>query len=40
VTQLVKNLLATAGDARYVGLIPGSGRHLGEGNGNPHLLKE
>ena len=29
--QKVKNLLANAGDE---GLIPGSGRSLGEGNGN------
>ena len=30
--SVVKNLLANAGD---VGLIPGSGRSPGEGNGNP-----
>ena len=30
---MVKNPTANAGDA---GLIPGSGRSLGEGNGNPH----
>ena len=30
--SVVKNLLANAGDA---GLIPGSGRSPGEGNGNP-----
>ena len=30
--SLVKNLPAKAGDA---GLIPGSGRSSGEGNGNP-----
>ena len=30
--SLVKNLPANAGDA---GLIPGSGRSPGEGNGNP-----
>ena len=29
-----KNLPASAGDTRYVGLIPGSGRSPGEGNGN------
>ena len=31
---MVKNLPANAGDARDVGLIPGSGRSPGEGNGN------
>ena len=31
-SSVVKNLPANAGD---VGLIPGSGRSLGEGNGNP-----
>ena len=31
--SVVKNLPANAGD---MGLIPGSGRFLGEGNGNPH----
>ena len=35
VAQLVKNVPANAGDARDVGLIPGSGRFPGEGNGNP-----
>ena len=30
---MVKDLPAKAGDA---GLIPGSGRSPGEGNGNPH----
>ena len=35
VAQLVKNLLANAEDARDTGLIPGSGRSSGEGNGNP-----
>ena len=30
--QLVENLLANAGDA---GLVPGSGRSPGGGNGNP-----
>ena len=33
--QLVKNLLANAGNTRDVGLIPGSGRSPGEGNDNP-----
>ena len=32
---VIKNLLANAGDARDVGLIPGSGRSLGVGNDNP-----
>ena len=32
VALVVKNSLANAGD---VGLIPGSGRSPGEGNGNP-----
>ena len=32
----VKNLSANAGDIRDEGLIPGLGRFLGEGNGNPH----
>ena len=32
---VVKNLPASAGDVRDVGLIPGSGRSPGEGNGNP-----
>ena len=31
---VVKNLPANAGGARDVGLIPGSGRSPGEGNGN------
>ena len=31
---VVKNLPADAGDARDTGLIPGSGRSPGEGNGN------
>ena len=30
-----KNLPASAGGIRDVGLIPGSGRSLGEGNGYP-----
>jgi len=32
---VVKNPPAYAGDAEDVGSIPGSGRSLGEGNGNP-----
>ena len=35
VAQLVKNLPAMQGDTRDLGSIPGSGRSLGEGNGNP-----
>ena len=35
VVTVVKNLPANAGDARDVGLIRGSGRFPGEGNGNP-----
>ena len=31
----IKSLPASAGDERDVGLIPGSGRSPGEGNGNP-----
>ena len=31
---MVKNMLVNAGDARDLGLIPGSGRFRGEGNGN------
>ena len=31
----VKNPSANAGDIRDVGLIPGLGRFLGEGNDNP-----
>ena len=31
---MVKNLPASAGDVRDVGLIPGLGRSPGEGNGN------
>ena len=30
----IKNLPANAGDAEDTGLIPGSGRSSGEGNGN------
>ena len=32
---VVKNPPANAGDDRDAGLIPGSGRSPGEGNGNP-----
>ena len=32
---MAKNPLANAEDARYVGLIPGSGRSPGGGNGSP-----
>ena len=32
---VVKNLPANAGDIREAGLIPGSGRFPGVGNGNP-----
>jgi len=35
VELVVKNLPANAGDIRYVGLVPGSGRSLGVGNSNP-----
>ena len=35
VALVVKNLPANAGDARYSGSIPGSGRSPGVGNGNP-----
>ena len=31
----VKNRLASEGDLRDIGWIPGSGRSPGEGNGNP-----
>ena len=31
---MVKNMLVNAGDAGDLGLIPGSGRFCGEGNGN------
>ena len=34
VVLVVKNLSASAGDLRNAGLIPGSGRSSGEGNGN------
>ena len=33
--SMVKNLPANSGDARDMGLIPGSGRFTGEENGNP-----
>ena len=33
--SVVKNLPANVGDARAVGLNPGSGRFPGVGNGNP-----
>ena len=33
--SMVKNPPTNAGDARHTGLIPGSGRALGWGNGNP-----
>ena len=32
---MVKNPPVNAGDLRDVGLLPGSGRSPGEGNGNP-----
>ena len=32
---VVKNSPASAGDIRDLGLIPGSGKSPGEGNGNP-----
>ena len=32
---MVKNLPANVGDTGDLGLIPGSGRSPGEGNGNP-----
>ena len=35
VVQVVKNVLANAGDARDMGSLPGSGRSPGVGNGNP-----
>ena len=35
VALVVKDLPASAGDARDVGSIPGSGRSPGEGNDNP-----
>ena len=35
VALVVKNLLANAGEVRNAGSIPGSGRSLGGGHGNP-----
>ena len=35
VARVVKNLLANTADSRDMGLIPGSGRSPGEGNGYP-----
>ena len=35
VVLVVKNPLASAGDIRDMGSIPGLGRSPGEGNGNP-----
>ena len=35
VALVVKNLPASAGDVRHVGLIPGLGRPPGGGHGNP-----
>ena len=35
VALVVKNLPANAGDIRDAGSIPGLGRSLGEGHGNP-----
>ena len=32
---VVKNLPVNVGEAREMGVIPGSGRSLGTGNGNP-----
>ena len=34
----VKNLPASAGDIRYVGAIPGTGRPLGGGIGDPFIF--
>ena len=34
-SSVVKNLLASVGDAKDMGLIPGLGRSSGIGNGNP-----
>ena len=33
--SVLKNLSSSAGDVRNIGLIPGLGRSLGVGNGNP-----
>ena len=38
VPQVVKNPPANARDVRDAGLIPGSGRSPGEGNGTPEFL--
>ena len=35
VALVVKNLPVNVGEAREMGVIPGSGRSLGTGNGNP-----
>ena len=35
VALVIKNLPANAGDIRDMGSVPGSGRSLGEGHGNP-----
>ena len=35
ILQMVKNTPANARDARDVGSVPGLGRSLGAGNGNP-----
>ena len=40
VALVVKSLPAKAGDIRDAGLIPGSGRPPGGGNGNPPLEEE
>ena len=34
---MIENLPANAGDSGDTGSIPGSGRSVGEGNGNPLL---
>ena len=38
VAQLVKNLSASAGDAKDLGSIPWLGRSPGEGNGNHYSI--
>ena len=35
---MVKNMPASAGDTRDVGLVPGLGRFSGGGNGNSSIL--
>ena len=35
VVLVVKNLPANVGDVKHLGLIPGPGRFLGGGHGNP-----